>query len=411
MMDPAPLRHWLAQGTPRAAHFPYDRVVDAYHHHGKRFVPQEWTSLLSRTRERLPEYAGPTDFLATFLDTALDRTDHRFDYRTYLALRLLAVPDPDTATEPADRLLARRDRLHVLLISDLVAAELRALEGPPQPTRDLPPSPLLARKRLHHAVRAAAAALRRLSVPIRDVDDPVALARRLVTMVCIDRTPAEGLTLRTSLLPVSTVHDELLFIRTLQAFEVTFGLLSVDLTAAISAVQHDRLTSAGVRLTLAATLLRETAPLWSLLATMQPDAFHRFRIHTDGASAIQSRAYKLVESLCRIPEAERLLSPAYRSVPDVGARIHDGQVSVVDALTALQVDRNVLAEAPVLADGMRQFTGAVHQWRRTHYRLAVRMLGTRQRGTGATPGTPYLLHGRDSAVFEDPGSSPRGGFR
>ncbi|MGC4885788.1 tryptophan 2,3-dioxygenase family protein [Micromonospora sp. DT227] len=405
-MNPAPLQDWLAHRTPAARRFPYDRVVDAYQHYGKPFVPHEWTTLLRRTRERLPSVEGAPEQLTAFLDVALDKTDDRFDYRTYLGLRLLPIADPDRDVDASQRLLAHRDRLHVLLLADLSAFELRALDRPGAPMGRLrPPGPLVA-KRLRHAMRAASPALHRLSLPLREVTDPIAVARRLVTMTCIDRTEAERLMLRTTLLPVSSVHDERLFLRTLQAFEVTLGLLAVDLTAAVTAASEDQLSTAGVRLTSAARLLHETAPLWSMLATMQPQAFHLFRTHTDGASAIQSRAYKLVESLCRTPDPKRLRSTAYLSVPDVRARIRAGQLSLDDALRAISADRDILTECPTLADGIRAFTAAVFQWRRTHYRLAVRMLGTETPGTGATPGTPYLLGTRDTTVIGDP-TTPR----
>ncbi|MGY4899975.1 tryptophan 2,3-dioxygenase family protein [Micromonospora aurantiaca (nom. illeg.)] len=411
-MNPEPLHRWLAQRRPTTHRFPYDAVIDAYQHYGKQFVPESWTTLLRCARERLPEVSGPRGHLAAFLSTALDKVDGRYDYRTYLALLLLPIPDPDSTAEPADRLLARRDRLHTLLLTDLVGFELRAVDSTTAPLPDLRPDAVTVRKRLRHALRAAAPALGRLNVVITAIDDPVALARRLTALAAIDRTAGDRLALRTTMLPVSTVHDEYLFIRVLQAFELTFGLLAVDLAAAITALGEGRLTAAGTRLSFAASLLRETAPLWSLLATMQPEAFHAFRVHTDGASAIQSRGYKLIESLCRTPDPQRLHSPAYRSVPDVRTRIRNGQASLDKALDAIRADHRALAEAPVLADGMRQFADAVLQWRRTHYRLAVRMLGTERPGTGATPGTPYLLHSRDAAVFGDrkpnrPGADPR----
>ncbi len=400
-MNPEPLHRWLAQRRPTTHRFPYDTVVDTYQHYGKQFIPESWTRLLRCARSRLPEVSGPRAHLAAFLSTALDKIDGRYDYRTYLALPLLPIPDPDSTPEPADRLLVRRDRLHTLLLTDLISFELRAFDHTTAPLPQLRPDALVVRKRLRHALRAAAPTLGRLNVVITAVDDPVALARRLTALAAIDRTTGDRLALRTTMLPVSTVHDEYLFIRVLQAFELTFGLLAVDLTAAITALGEDRLPTAGTRLSFAASLLRETAPLWSLLATMQPEAFHAFRAYTDGASAIQSRGYKLVESLCRTPDPQRLRSPAYRSVPDVRTRIRDGQTSLDDALDAIGADQRALAETPVLADGMRQFADAIHQWRRTHYRLAVRMLGTEQPGTGATPGTPYLAHGRDAAVFSD----------
>ncbi|MEU2612620.1 hypothetical protein ABZ570_13740 [Micromonospora sp. NPDC007271] len=399
-MNPAPLRRWLAQHQPSAQRFPYDAVIDAYQHHGKQRVPTNWTALLRAARGRLPELPAPTGDLAAFLDLALDKPDDRYDYRSYLALPLLPIPDPDNRPQPADRMLAHRDRLHVLLLADLITFELRALDNSSPPLPQLRPDPAVVRKRLRHTVRAAMPALRRRGVTIPAASDPVTAARQAAA-VALDLSPQERLTLRATMLPVSTVHDEWMFIRVLQTFELTFGLLAVDLTAAIAAVHGGHLHTAGTRLSFAATLLRETAPLWSLLATIQPQAFHTFRVHTDGASAIQSRAYKLVESLCRTPDPQRLNSAAYLSVPDVRARIRGGQPTITEALDAIRANHQALAQTPVLADGMRQFTTAVHQWRRTHYRLAVRMLGTSRPGTGATPGTPYLFHGRDAAVFGD----------
>ncbi|MDG4794991.1 tryptophan 2,3-dioxygenase family protein [Micromonospora sp. WMMD1082] len=397
-MNTDALRHWLA-GPPTSHRFPYEQTIDAFHHYGKHAMPEDWLNLLKTARDRLPTVTGPRERLAAFLSTALDKADNRFDYRSYLALPLLPIPDPDTAGEHTDRLMVRRDRHHVLLLADLIGFELHALDGTRNPLPQLRPSAPVVRKRLRHAVRATVPALRRLSFATPLDDDPLSAARRLTAMVCVDRSSADRMTLRTTMLPVSTVHDEYLFIRTLQAFELCFAQLAVDLTAVRTAVGDNRLPAAGNRLCLAATLLRETAPMWSLLATMQPEAFHAFRENTDGASAIQSRAYKLVESLCRTPDPQRLHSVAYRSVPDVQARIRGGHASIDDTLDAIRADQHVIASTPTLADGMRQFTAALRQWRRTHHRLAVRMLGTETTGTGATPGTPYLRQNLDTTVF------------
>ncbi|PZG22153.1 hypothetical protein C1I95_06085 [Micromonospora craterilacus] len=393
-----PIQQWL-NGRPNARRFPFEPTMVAFQHHGKHAMPQEWLTLLSTARDRLFEVSGPKDHLTAFLFNALDKADNRFDYRSYLALPLLPIPDPDTSSDTAARLMARRNRYHVLLLSDLIAFELHALDSAKAPLPRLRPTEPIVRKRLRHAVRASVPALRRLSIDLHLPDEPVSAARHLVAMACVDRSSTDRLTLRTSMLPVSTVHDEWLFVRVLQAFELAFGQLAVDLTAVCSAVSDKQLPEAGARLCTAAALLREAGPLWSLLATMQPEAFHTFRVHTDGASAIQSRAYKLVESLCRTPDRQRLHSAAYRSVPDVQARIRHGQATIDDALDAIRADQHTLSQTPALADGMQQFAAALQQWRRTHYRLAVRMLGTEQPGTGATPGTPYLLQNRETAVF------------
>ncbi|WP_416903529.1 tryptophan 2,3-dioxygenase family protein [Micromonospora echinospora] len=398
MISPEPLHLWLAQRRVAAARFPYAVVVDAYQHHGKHFVPDEWTLLLATARDRLPEVTGNRRHLAAFLSTVLDKVDGRYDYRTYLALNLLPLPDVDDAPAAAAKLLARRDRLHAHLLTDLIRFELAATDGT-APLPQMRPEPARTAKRVRHALRAAMPTLRRLSlVDTAAHSEPMALARRVIAAVDLDLTPGERLVLRTSMLPVWTIHDEWMFIRVLQTFEATFALLAVDLQEIVNAVHAGRLRLAATRMSAAATLLRETAPLWSVMATLQPQAFHAFRTYTEGASAIQSRSYKLVESLCRAPDPSRRDSPAYLSVPDVRALILRGQASIDDALEALAPNGGTGADS-ALADAMAEFTAALRQWRQTHYRLAVRMLGTDQLGTGYTQGVPYLAHARTEPVF------------
>ena len=138
-------------------------MVNAYQYHGKTFVPEEWTRLLTAARERLPEVRGARrPQLSAFLDTALDKVDRRYDYRTYLALNLLPIIDADEPPADELRLLTRRDRLHVHLLTDLMAFELQAVSGAPVPLPQLRPGAPLVAKRLRHALRAAMPALRRL---------------------------------------------------------------------------------------------------------------------------------------------------------------------------------------------------------------------------------------------------------
>ncbi|MDI5938289.1 MULTISPECIES: tryptophan 2,3-dioxygenase family protein [unclassified Micromonospora] len=225
------------------------------------------------------------------------------------------------------------------------------------------------------------------------------MAQQAVAAVEVDTTAEERLALRVTMLPVSTIHDEWMFIRVLQTFEVTFALLAVDLRAVVAAVRAGHLHLAATRMSAAATLLRDSAPLWSVTATLQPKAFHRFRPYTEGASAIQSRHYKLVEFLCRTPDASRRDSPAYFSTPDVRTLILHGQASIDDALDALTPANADSHALPALATAMTEFTAALRHWRRTHYRLALRMLGTEQTGTGYTHGTAYLARASAVPVF------------
>jgi len=145
--------------------------------------------------------------------------------------------------------------------------------------------------------------------------------------------------------------------------------------------------------------MAESAPLFSMLATMQVESFRTFRQFTEGASAIQSRNYKTLESLCRKLDPERFESPAYYQVPEVRKRVLAGQPTLDDAFQEIcQSDDISDEDRDRLADGMRGFASALLRWRNTHYRLAVRMLGNAT-GTGYTEGVPYLKSVRTIPVF------------
>lgn len=360
--------------------FPYDDVLACFHRVGKHFVSAHVLDALAGARTR----AGGT--VATFLHTALDKRDGHYDYVSYLALPLLPLPSIEDGGE-ADRLL-------VHLMADVVAFELAAGRTALLPDRR--PEPRTVTKRLRHALTVSSAARERLGLAAVLPADPHAAAARMHTLVEADQTAAERQALRLSMLPVYTEHDEYMFIRVLQSFETTFARMAVLLWAAV----HD-VATAGAALAEAERALRESAPLFSLLATMQPAAFRTFRAYTEGASAIQSRNYKLVESLCRLPDQARLDSAAYRSVPDVRARVLAGQPNLDDTVAARGAD-------PALTDAMRRFAAALTRWRQTHHKLAVRMLGDRT-GTGYTLGTPYLAQARTIPVFPSAtGAEPTG---
>ncbi|WP_305788247.1 hypothetical protein [Symbioplanes lichenis] len=310
--------------TASGGDFPYGPVLDEFLRHGKHHVPPDLLDAL----------AG-CPFDPVLVDVLLDKFDKRYDYRSYLALPLL------------DRAEGDRDRLVALLLDDAIAFE----EAPGSRLPDLRPADTA--KRVRHLRRAR---------PALDVTP----------------TPAERLLLRCTMLPVATVHDEHLFIRVLQAFELTFAQIVTDLSAFSPEALH-----------LAADRLRSRGPLWSALATMSVEAFQRFRRYTEGASAIQSRHYKLMESLARRPDAARLASEAYLSVPEVRVRVLAGGPTIDAVLTP---DRATHA-------AMTDFAEALTQWRRTHYRVAVRMLGPDRPGTGYTAGPSYLAEARAIPVF------------
>jgi tryptophan 2,3-dioxygenase len=396
------IRSWLHD--PDSKTFPYDAVVRHFHNVGKHFVPRDVLQLLAEARDRLPALRGPwTDVqtLAEFLDTALDKPDLRYDYPTYLALSQLRLPTVDDPVAQAPFARSRCDRLTVQLVADALAFETAVIDGRTTLLPKMRPDADLVTKRCKHGLRAIQPALRRMSLD-RGLSEtePVTLARQVSSVVRSDTSFIERRVLELTLLPVYTAHDEYMFLRVLQTFETTFALLAVQLRAVVAALAERDLDQAVHFLAGSEAALRDAGPLFSMLATMQVESFRMFRQFTEGASAIQSHNYKLVEALCRMPDQERVDSSAYRSVPDVRRRITTGPFATLD-----DAYRDVRAAADVsemdrerLDDAMRDFARGLLRWRNTHYRLARHMLGDAT-GTGYTEGTPYLAAIRSIPVF------------
>lgn len=376
------LESWLAAAGD-AESFPYQEVLACFHEVGKHFVPEQVLDALDKARTAQPR----GDQLTAFLDTVLDKRDGRYDYQTYLALALLPMTAPE--------------RLRTHLIVDMVSFELAASDGSTTFLPERPPDERIVTKRLRHALSVTAPARRRLGLAD---DDPAAppreAAARMLALVTEDQTPAERQALRLSILPVATEHDEYLFLRVLQAFEATFVLLATLLRSAVDSVANQDGVAAVTAVGAAEQALRESAPLFSLLATMQVESFRTFRTYTEGASAIQSRGYKLVESLCRTPDPARVDSPAYESVPEIRAAVLAGQPNLDAAVANARLSDETRA---ALTAAMSGFAAALSRWRNTHHKLAVRMLGDRT-GTGYTLGTPYLAQVRAIPVFQCPGT-------
>ncbi|MFJ8312988.1 MULTISPECIES: tryptophan 2,3-dioxygenase [unclassified Streptomyces] len=410
------LAEWRSDGDPGV--FPYASVVDAYQLVGKHFVEGELLASLAEVRDALPTLRGAArdrELLASFLDTALDKRDGRYDYQTYLALGLLLGPaDPSDRKEHACP--QQRDRLTVQLIADIVEFELDALEGRTDLLPLMRPDARTVDKRCRLGMRAAGPALARLGLadpaaPLaRTVQDGLSeQARDFCRTVRGETRPEERRRLMLSMLPAYTVHDEHLFIRVLQCFESTFATLAEHLAAAVEGLDGHQPLVAAERLDAATAGLREAAPLFSLLATMSVEAFQTFRCYTEGASAIQSRGYKTVESLCRRPDPDRVESAAFHSVPEVRARVLNGMPTLDSAFRgADEAGRLSPQTRGIVGQAMEGFSTALVQWRQTHYRLAVRMLGEERSGTGYTEGVPYLREARSVPVFrEAPSESGR----
>jgi tryptophan 2,3-dioxygenase len=396
---------WLADRNPHT--FPYESVVQEYHRVGKHFVDKELLSALGEARDAIPRHVRETEPLAPFLGTALDKFDGRYDYLTYTALSLLPLPGNGAGADDVTTALHQRDRLVTLLVTDALRFERTSTEAGPTFLPEMPPDEHTVAKRCRLGLRVTNVMLDRIGVGASvTLEDPVRAAWDRCDAVLDGSSAAERIALRLSMLPVYVVHDEYLFIRVLQSFEATFALLVVQIGAAVRALSSGDPLTVALLLDAARTALHEAAPLFSLLATMRVESFQVFRQFTDGASAIQSENYKAMESLCRRPDEERLNSLAYRSVPAIRRRIlEDPSPSLQDSyLMVVAEERITQAQARAVETAMNRFADVLRQWRITHYKLAVRMLGEATAGTGASEGTPYLRKAAEIPVFDSPGA-------
>lgn len=404
------LTSWLDNPAPKR--FPYDAVVAEYHRTGKHFVSPSLLQALALARKALPappDLGWDTMLLREFLRSALDKWDGCYDYTTYTALGLLPMPTMDGKLEFVPLALQHRDRLVAQLIADEINFELAFADGRTDLLPQMRPPPHITEKRCRLAVRVATPVLQHLGLAGKiSSSDADQAARQLCAAVLPDLSLQDRRILQLSMLPVYVVHDEYLFIRVLQMFETTFALLATVLCAAIRALEAANCTAAVQLIDLAEATLRESAPMFSLLATMQPESFQTFRKFTEGASAIQSRNYKYVESLCRKPAAERLDSAAYYSVPQVRNWILVGNMTLDDAVRLATTSQWITTcQLDALSAAMGRFSASLMKWRQTHYRLAMRMLGERT-GTGYTPGASYLESVRTIPVFQSIGYSEGG---
>jgi tryptophan 2,3-dioxygenase len=298
-----------------------------------------------------------------------------------------------------------RDTVVLLLLADLIRFEEGALGDAPADPHGMPPGPGLVAKRVRLAVRVMEpAGLRVLPVGVVDAGAVAAVPGRtpagpLAGEVLRSVTADQALVLSASVQPVCVLHDEYLFLRTLQSFEVTFAFMSAVLAAAVRGLEEGRALEAAGHVETVAGVLKESLPLFSLLATMRPEAFRTFREFTEGASAIQSVGYKTFESLCSTPGVARLSSPAYTFVPQVRARVLGGQATVQGGWHDLIAGHRLDAAGDAALRAAAGRLESVHQrWKQTHYRLAVRMIGERT-GTGYTEGVPYLAQVLGNRLF------------
>ncbi|WP_236075834.1 hypothetical protein [Streptomyces coffeae] len=381
--------------------FPYDAIAGYYRQVGKAAAAPELVALLRGARARLL-CAGPPRAWSSpdawLLDKWLPLTfaDQAMAYDSYAGHELLEIAEWEGA-DPA----AAEDVLLATLLAELAVVESEALlgAGPAARQRTRTTAVLRALARLgEFAPRAVAdagplAEVRALRAALAAApgDRPPAGAGRDAAAAIRDRAPLPvRRAVDIALLPVTTLHDEYMFIRCIQLFERLFTQVARAQLRAVDAVRLGRVPEAVDALDGAELRLSHaTGPLYRVLTTMPPEAFAVIREYTHGASAIQSQSYRLVER-CAAPRKEG----AYGS--EKGP-----QFTLVTTLQEEYLEHAGdwdAADAARLEAVMRRLDTTWQAMKRTHWGVTLKIIG-KASGTGGTTGAEYLKAAADVPLF------------
>jgi tryptophan 2,3-dioxygenase len=382
--------------------FPISELIEAYHLVGKHFVSPELLNSLNDCRTYIIKNNLKFNnvYLIRILNNLLDKFDSKFDYRSYISLDLLDLSPLNK--ELIEYNTKELDRRIVILGYDIMRFEIASFEGKENWLPNMKAEEELVQNRCKKVLNVIGSKLKRLDIINQwDEDKSIANATKICRLINEQITDKEKFVLLISNLPVYTIHDEYLFIRVLQSFETIFTWVVNEQKIALLNFEKNIQNTIN-SINLCCNYFSEVYSLFTLLSTLRPDAFKIFRTYTEGASAIQSRAYKEIEALCRLPDIERLDSIAYFSVPEVRDLIKEKHFSLDDMNIFVQNSTEYTTQSKEnLINALRNLQSLIHRWKMMHYGLAVRMLGKKSnQGTGYTAGTPYLKDATNIPVFK-----------
>ena len=234
--------------------------------------------------------------------------------------------------------------------------------------------------------------------------------------------------------PLSTAHDEMLFIIQHQTSELWMKLALHEISSAIRAVREDRLEPAFKMLTRVARIFEQLNSAWDVLRTMTPSEYTEFRESLGQSSGFQSWQYRaieflagnrnlamlrphahrpdLMEKLEAILAAPSLYDEAIRLLARNGFDIGEEAERQDWRETRTENDKVFAAWQTVyrnpqrywmlyeLAEKLVDFEDYFRRWRFNHVTTVERIIGFK-RGTGGTSGASYLKKMLEVELFPE----------
>ena len=223
--------------------------------------------------------------------------------------------------------------------------------------------------------------------------------------------------------PLTSEHDEPLFIVIHQATELWMKLILHEMGAAIRLIREDNLQPAFKMLSRISTIQNQMIQSWTVLSTMTPADYLSFRDQLGQSSGFQSYQYREIEYRLGNKNPALLKPHAHRE--DIHARLtralnersiydeaiallarrgfaidddilnrdfterHQSNRSVHDAWASVYRNTADHWELYELAEKLVDLEDSFQQWRFRHLKTVSRIIGMR-RGTGGTSGVNYL---------------------
>ena len=233
--------------------------------------------------------------------------------------------------------------------------------------------------------------------------------------------------------PLSTAHDEMLFIIQHQTSELWMKLAIHEIRAALKCMQANDLQPAFKMLSRVARIFEQLNSAWDVLRTMTPSEYTEFRGALGQSSGFQSWQYRAIEflagnrnlTLLKPHEHDADISRELQSIlaePALydeavallarnGFDIGEGSIvnadgsrgeseKVLEAWAEVYRDPRRYWELYELAEKLIDFEDYFRRWRFNHVTTVERVIGMK-RGTGGTVGVSYLRKMLEVVLFPE----------
>ncbi len=233
---------------------------------------------------------------------------------------------------------------------------------------------------------------------------------------------------------LSNEHDEMLFIIIHQASELWLKLAGHEVEAAIRNIEEHDFRHAFKVIARVKLILTQLTQSWSILSTMTPVDYLKFRDKLGPASGFQSYSYRklefllgnknkrlvevhrhdpnVYEELMAVLEAPSLYDVVLRKLAGDGFAIDESKLrrdfsepyepdeSVQAAWFAIYRDPEKYFELYELAEKLVDIEDAFQNWRFKHMYTVQRIIGSRP-GTGGSSGVPFLKKAIETSFFPE----------